>query len=57
MLEAMHSLFEDVGEEKVLHFTSIFDEVDRECKSKGLKKLDKNEILNSMDELEYYSII
>ena len=57
VLEAMGNLFDDLGEEKQLSYAHIFDEVDRECKSRGLKKLDIKEILNSMEELEYYSII
>jgi hypothetical protein len=35
----------------------LFDEVERECKSRAVKKLDLKEILNCIDELEYYSLI
>lgn len=57
VLEAIANTFDDVGEEKIIGYSAIFDEVDRECKNKGLKKLDNKEIMNSLDELEYYSII
>lgn len=56
-LESMTTLFDDLGEEKTLSFACMFDEVDRECKNKGMKKLDNKEIMNSLEELEYYSII
>ena len=57
VLEAVTNLFDDVGEEKQVNLSLLFDEVDRECKSRSVKKLDLKEILNCIDELEYYSII
>ena len=35
----------------------MFDEVDKECKSRCLKKFDLKQVLNCIEELEYYSII
>ena len=44
-------------QEKTFMFTQLYDEVDRECKSKSIKKMDMKEFLNCMEELQYYSII
>ena len=57
VLECVVNLFEDYGEEKQLQLVQLFDEVDKECKSKSLAKIDIKHILNSIDELEFYNLI
>jgi hypothetical protein len=32
-------LFEDLGEEKKVGFNSLFEEVERECRSQGMAKI------------------
>jgi len=57
VIEAIADMFEDLGEEKKLSFTSLFEEVERQCKKKGHSKIPVQQLIHCMDELEYYNLI
>lgn len=57
VLDSLVNLFDYLGEEKALTFDQILEETLGYCKNYGLQKIDQQQLLNALDELEYYSFI
>lgn len=57
VLDAMVNLYDNFGEEKALTYEQIQRETIEYCKTNGLDKIDQQQLLHSLNELEYYNFI
>ena len=57
VLDALGNLYDHYGEEKAISFDKITMEIHKYCKKYGITKIDQQQLINCLDELEYYSFI